>query len=159
MIEHTKCQTVLYSGNFGPIVQELQHTDGRWLRTSLEVPSVDTLLDTASSEHYEEQGSRAATEPVVVLHTSGSTGLPKPIPLTHGSLGVLYNYPNITAPPGRVTEASVFFSSPAMLNMAPFFHMMGVAVLRISICKSLVFAKEPRFNSARNPVIANANDS
>lgn len=57
----------------------------------LELPSVDELLDAESVEPfiYEKVFGSAANEPLCILHTSGTTGVPKPISWTHGLIATM----------------------------------------------------------------------
>lgn len=49
------------------------------------------LLDTESTEAfpYTKSFEEAIDDPFCFLHTSGSTGLPKPIPWSHGLIGTM----------------------------------------------------------------------
>ncbi|OAA59696.1 Chloramphenicol acetyltransferase-like domain protein [Niveomyces insectorum RCEF 264] len=57
----------------------------------LGLPSLDELLDAEATEPYpyEKAFADAIAEPFCVLHTSGSTGLPKPIVWSHGLIGTM----------------------------------------------------------------------
>ncbi|KAM7185984.1 acetyl-CoA synthetase-like protein [Naviculisporaceae sp. PSN 640] len=57
----------------------------------LNVPTVDELLDAADVKHfpYNKTWEEAENDIYCVLHTSGSTGLPKPIRWTHGLIGTM----------------------------------------------------------------------
>jgi long-subunit acyl-CoA synthetase (AMP-forming) len=50
------------------------------------VPSLEALLALGEVKHYkfEKSFDEAKWDPFVILHTSGSTGLPKPVSLVHG---------------------------------------------------------------------------
>ncbi|KAI0483351.1 hypothetical protein GGR56DRAFT_686675 [Xylariaceae sp. FL0804] len=78
--------------------------------TTVEVPSFEKFMSSPSEHYpYEKTFEEARNEPVVVLHSSGSTGLPKPITLTHGSLAVLDNDHNLSelSPSSAVVVAVV----------------------------------------------------
>jgi acyl-coenzyme A synthetase/AMP-(fatty) acid ligase len=72
------------------------------LRT-IEVPSVEELL-TKQYPHYPYNKTFAAArnEPLAILHTSGTTGLPKPIVLTHDYAASAYYHGTMEAPEGYV---------------------------------------------------------
>ena len=57
----------------------------------LELPGVDELLDAESTEPflYDKTFERAIDDPFCLLHTSGTTGVPKPISWTHGLIGTM----------------------------------------------------------------------
>jgi len=57
----------------------------------LEMPGVDELLDASVTEPfpYDKTFEEAMNDPFCVLHTSGTTGVPKPISWTHGLIGTM----------------------------------------------------------------------
>jgi len=57
----------------------------------LYLPGLDELLDaeTAKAFPYDKTFDEAIQEPFCVLHTSGSTGLPKPVRWSHGLIGTM----------------------------------------------------------------------
>lgn len=57
----------------------------------LELPEVDQLLDVESIESfpYNMAFDEASEDPFCLLHTSGTTGVPKPIPWSHGLIGTM----------------------------------------------------------------------
>jgi acyl-coenzyme A synthetase/AMP-(fatty) acid ligase len=57
----------------------------------LEMPGVDELLDVELTEPflYDKTFERARDDPFCLLHTSGTTGVPKPISWTHGLIGTM----------------------------------------------------------------------
>ncbi|KAF9766433.1 hypothetical protein IL306_001183, partial [Fusarium sp. DS 682] len=57
----------------------------------LELPSIDELLDAESTEPFvfDKTFASAVDEPFCILHTSGTTGVPKPILWTHGLIGTM----------------------------------------------------------------------
>ncbi|KAI6850943.1 acetyl-CoA synthetase-like protein [Hortaea werneckii] len=65
----------------------------------------------------------------LILHTSGSTGFPKPIALNHGDLAAIYHLRSLPSPPGRLSIPDVFLTSDELVGMSPFFHAMGMIVL------------------------------
>ncbi|KAL8826985.1 MAG: hypothetical protein Q9191_003458 [Dirinaria sp. TL-2023a] len=57
----------------------------------LDIPEIDELLDAESTEPfpYEKTFDEAIQDPFCVLHTSGTTGVPKPVSWTHGLIGTM----------------------------------------------------------------------
>lgn len=57
----------------------------------LQLPTLDVLLDAESTEAfpYTKAFDEAMNDPFCYLHTSGSTGLPKPIPWSHGLISTM----------------------------------------------------------------------
>ena len=57
----------------------------------LDLPELDELLDAEATEPYpyDKIFDEALQDPLCLLHTSGSTGLPKPIAWSHGLISTL----------------------------------------------------------------------
>ncbi|KAI4194481.1 MAG: hypothetical protein LQ348_002638 [Seirophora lacunosa] len=57
----------------------------------LDLPVIEELLDAESAESfpYDKTFEEAIQDPFCLLHTSGTTGFPKPIPWSHGLLGTM----------------------------------------------------------------------
>ncbi|KAL9620748.1 MAG: hypothetical protein Q9160_004761 [Pyrenula sp. 1 TL-2023] len=57
----------------------------------LDLPTLDELLDADSTEPfpYTKSFEKAINDPFCFLHTSGTTGVPKPIPWSHGLIGTM----------------------------------------------------------------------
>lgn len=57
----------------------------------LDIPKIDELLDTESAESFpcNKTFDEAIQDPFCLLHTSGTTGVPKPISWSHGLIGTM----------------------------------------------------------------------
>ncbi|KAL8722330.1 MAG: hypothetical protein Q9225_001178 [Loekoesia sp. 1 TL-2023] len=57
----------------------------------LDIPAIDELLDAESTKSfpYNKTFDEAIQDPFCLLHTSGTTGVPKPIPWSHGLIGTM----------------------------------------------------------------------
>ncbi|KAJ5622177.1 NRPS-like enzyme [Penicillium herquei] len=72
--------------------------------------------------------------PVIIIHSSGTTGNPKPIMITYGYLATMDNLQNIPLPPGR--QSSLLSHSrrgELRFHCTPMFHFMGIITLADSI--------------------------
>ncbi|KAK1971952.1 thioester reductase domain-containing protein [Colletotrichum sublineola] len=86
LFEKTDCHMICFDSSFKDVVQPL--LEERQM-DAIMVTSQDAWLSDEEVPHfpYEKTFDEAKHDPVVVLHTSGSTGLPKPIVLRVGLVG------------------------------------------------------------------------
>ncbi|KAI0387834.1 hypothetical protein F5Y04DRAFT_286810 [Hypomontagnella monticulosa] len=124
LMDQTAGLNVLYAAEVRPIVSQIEQLEPNV--RSWEIPSFEDMLK-SSPEHfqYEKQFDEARDDPVVVLHSSGSTGLPKPITMTHGSFAVLDNEHNLPQVPGRRKRdwsMWTFDGEARVYTVFPFFH-------------------------------------
>ncbi|KAI1370978.1 acetyl-CoA synthetase-like protein [Hypoxylon crocopeplum] len=127
LMNQTGSTKVLHTVEVAPIMKhllDLEHTIH-----AQTVPSFDEMM-MSSPKHYPYLKSfdEARNDPIVVLHSSGSTGLPKPITMTHGSFATLDNEHNLASVPGRKNRDSTIwkFDGEARVYIVfPFFHLGG----------------------------------
>jgi len=73
LLDQTACSKILYAGELASIVGQLQKT--RENTQTSQNPSMNDILDARSHHYpYEKQFSEAQNDPIVILHSSGSTG-------------------------------------------------------------------------------------
>lgn len=94
--------------------------------------SLDELLS-GSSEHYPYDKSHAegVKDPVLICHTSGSTGAPKPIILPNGAFSVIDNQRRLSKLEGRKNmDYSLFdLEGKGFINTFPGFHVGGIVAM------------------------------
>ncbi|KAH9890802.1 acetyl-CoA synthetase-like protein [Xylariomycetidae sp. FL2044] len=134
LMEQTGCIKLLYAAEVIPIVKPLDESNG-----SLEMqvlPSLEDMLHSAPQPYpYVKSFEEARDEPILVLHSSGSTGLPKPITMTNGSFAVIDNERNLPAPPGRrKSDFSMwdFKGEGRVYSVFPFFHLGGFVAFAVN---------------------------
>ncbi|EWY82991.1 hypothetical protein FOYG_15071 [Fusarium oxysporum NRRL 32931] len=90
LLEATKCSLWVHPVDYPPypLVEKFQQT---WKLRTMEIPTVAELLDASSSPHYPytKTYDEAMGDTFCILHTSGTTGLPKPIYLSNGLLATM----------------------------------------------------------------------
>ncbi|KXT02248.1 hypothetical protein AC578_5081 [Pseudocercospora eumusae] len=97
----------------------------------LQLPSVDELLD-AESTHpfpYTKTFEEAATEPFCMLHTSGTTGVPKPISWTHalvGTMDAVRLLPSVKGDGGLPPWTSIWHKGDTIYSSFPMSHGAGI---------------------------------
>ncbi|KAK4614859.1 Non-canonical non-ribosomal peptide synthetase FUB8, partial [Fulvia fulva] len=133
LFKTTNCNTLLHSAGVDSYVETI--------RTALpdirvyQIPSFDDLLEIgANTTEPLHAYTDKEDDIVVILHTSGSTGLPKPIYHNNGSIHVMGQLRNLPVPDGRRnTQIALFQPDVPMPTVAPFFHMMGRAITWASV--------------------------
>lgn len=96
---------------------------------SLDFPSLDELLAAQCNPvPYLLNFAQVQDEPILILHSSGSTGIPKPVTFTHRAFAVIDNDRNFPTVPGRVNHDLTTWDLPAgsyLYTPFPLFHMAG----------------------------------
>lgn len=89
----------------------------------LEIPSVEELLRTSYPSYpYTKTFSEARADPLVVLHTSGTTGLPKPIIWTHDFAASWLQWLTLDPPP-RYRNLHELWYPGRLFFLFPPFHV------------------------------------
>ncbi|KAL4860612.1 hypothetical protein BDV12DRAFT_209040 [Aspergillus spectabilis] len=144
VLNATDCHRMVYSRETSRRTMEINAFRPNTLY--LEVPSVFELLDaTIEPKHYPFTKTFEDLEDEVafIIHSSGTTGMPKPVPLTHGFLGAWDKTPQLI-PAGR---KSAFWNDVApgslVFSVTPNFHLMGLLGLIESIFRGLPLVSCP----------------
>ncbi|RAH64512.1 putative NRPS-like enzyme [Aspergillus aculeatinus CBS 121060] len=150
VLKETKCTHLLFSQEKLKIASRLRTLD--WKMKFQEVPSVADILNNGSgTNHFEfsQTYDEVVDKIAFIIHSSGTTGMPKPVPLTHGFLGTMDFAAVIPLPPGR---SSAFFNDLSsddpnhkelVLSSTPYFHLMGLTSFFESIFHNIPFVASP----------------
>ncbi|QPG94061.1 putative secondary metabolism biosynthetic enzyme [Epichloe festucae Fl1] len=145
LFKRTNCKHIWYSESFQSAVDT-------WTRgtkiTSWQVPPWEEWLRAEPTLFpYTKTYEEARWDPLVVLHTSGSTGIPKPIIVRQGSMGVSDLFRHNLAPfhGGEFLLNYWKSHSTRLLSTMPGFHAAGVVVnfLTVPIYFTLPVALPP----------------
>lgn len=91
--------------------------------TILEVPGVQDLLHKKYPHYsYDKTFEDAKDDPLVVLHTSGTTGIPKSIIWTHGWAAGMQRWTQIDPPKGFESRDR-FYQGNRLFPLLPPFHV------------------------------------
>ena len=130
LLENTRCQTFLTAESSPAIASAIL---AQRPMKSLIVPDLSYFLDVEATEHiqkypYYKRFEEARYEPFVVMHTSGSTGIPKPITMTHGTFAAMDAYRMIPHLGGNSTYGHFRKDSRLFLGY-PLFHAASICLL------------------------------
>ncbi|OJJ97165.1 hypothetical protein ASPACDRAFT_33107 [Aspergillus aculeatus ATCC 16872] len=95
---------------------------------------------------YKYEHDFAAAEDIspVILHSSGTTGMPKPINITHGYFAILENLRTIPVPEGRqLAQAHVRANGRLRFHYGPLFHFVGLVCITECIYFKTPFVLAP----------------
>ena len=120
LLKSTNCNVMISpeESNVGHILskRDMRH---------LNVEGLKELLSGDFIEHYEYNKTfeEAAQDPFIVIHTSGSTGLPKPIILYHGGVACLDNHRLIPSFDGFENQLNVAEGPFRVFTSLPPYHV------------------------------------
>ncbi|KAG5981724.1 putative NRPS-like protein biosynthetic cluster [Claviceps digitariae] len=128
LFRHTNCKHIWYGESFSAAVQTW--TQGQDM-SCWQVPVETEWLHAETSPFpYTKTFEEARFDPLVVLHTSGSTGIPKPIVVRQGALAIIDDHRvNLKSFCGGEYLWNYWKShSTRLLSVFPPFHGAGVMV-------------------------------
>ncbi|KAL8893579.1 MAG: hypothetical protein Q9192_005129 [Flavoplaca navasiana] len=123
------CRTIVAPESRLPMVDRL--IGARSLKNAT-IPTLDWFLkstkDGVKSYPYPKTFEQAQSEPLVALHTSGSTGSPKLVVSSHGSFAALDAYLAIPSLGGQPVNVD-FLIGKRMFSPFPMFHIAALNIL------------------------------
>ncbi|KAJ5745729.1 hypothetical protein N7520_010911 [Penicillium odoratum] len=135
LLKATNCKRFFFSKERHARIMEIKN-----LASDLETLEIPTMTTIFSSEDglrhypYEKSYAGAETETFCTIHSSGTTGMPKPVHLTNGFFMTMDSISQLDWPAGR--EPTPFFhmsSQDVILATTPFFHLMGIIPLIFAV--------------------------
>lgn len=124
LLEATDCDSLYYAESFQSIMKPC--LDQRTME-AVTIDSVDHLLGVTSTRFpYSRSVEQARWDPLVVLHTSGSTGIPKPVFVRQGMLSAFDTLQKLP----KYKDSTFIFSEWAkrasrIFIAMPMFHAAG----------------------------------
>ncbi|KAF2176481.1 acetyl-CoA synthetase-like protein [Zopfia rhizophila CBS 207.26] len=127
LLEQTQCYHLLYAPEVEALVNPLldQKAD---LKTHQVQALEDLTLPEAEHFPFDRDYDAAKWDPILILHSSGSTGPPRPIQMNHATFAVGDNDRNLPTVPGRVNQNWAlwdFAEKETFFSPFPAFHLAG----------------------------------
>jgi thioester reductase-like protein len=127
LMEQTECTLLLHASEVEAQVQPLLDH-----RPNLRLHPIQVLesLVQPDTQHYpyEKTYEEAKWDPILILHSSGSTGAPRPIEMNHATFAVGDNDRNLPTVEGRVNQNWSLWDFPNkehFFSPFPAFHLAG----------------------------------
>ncbi|KXH65933.1 thioester reductase domain-containing protein [Colletotrichum salicis] len=124
LFEKTDCHIICFDSSFKDVIQPLLEERPM---DAIMVSSADAWLSDDEVPHfpYTKTYEEAQNDPVVVLHTSGSTGLPKPIVARVGMLAVADAFHDVFDFMGSENCVKSIMHGTRLFLPMPLFHAAG----------------------------------
>ncbi|KXH35137.1 thioester reductase domain-containing protein [Colletotrichum simmondsii] len=124
LFEKTDCHIICFDSSFKDVIQPLLEERPM---DAIMVSSADAWLSEDEVPHfpYNKTYEEAENDPVVVLHTSGSTGLPKPIVARVGMMAVADAFHNVPDFMGSENCVKSIMHGTRLFLPMPLFHAAG----------------------------------
>ncbi|KAK6220575.1 putative NRPS-like protein biosynthetic cluster [Pestalotiopsis sp. IQ-011] len=128
LFDHLQCQTLITSDPVPPAAQTV--LDIVKPAHHLKVPSVaELLMRRHDAYHFTKTFQELQHSPFVIMHTSGTTGLPKPIVWTHETCNQVLNAKTQNTPNGTLSVDGTLINGKRVIMTLPPFHGACLAQL------------------------------
>ncbi|CAG8019901.1 unnamed protein product [Penicillium nalgiovense] len=143
LLDVTGCSKFVYSPERSKQIKELKGANPSlqaWL-----APSLWEVFDSSASAPVVKEPAEDAEDRIAVyIHSSGTTGLPKPIPMTNGYFLVLERTSLLPLPENRQSSiVAIAERGKRVFVMSPFFHFMGILSIMKPILLDTPFVLSP----------------
>ncbi|KAH6644984.1 hypothetical protein BKA67DRAFT_664833 [Truncatella angustata] len=133
LLEQTECNTFLHPPSYYPLSVVEKILSARKMRV-VDIPGPEHWLEDGHALQYtcNKSFAEARLEPFTILHTSGSTGMPKPITQTHATVAAqdaLASLPSLGLEPGFPAMCT----GTRMYIAVPIIHCAGLLMFLSAI--------------------------
>ncbi|KAF4825945.1 Non-canonical non-ribosomal peptide synthetase FUB8 [Colletotrichum tropicale] len=126
LCEKTNCHTVMRTEGVEAVIDSI--VQERPMKV-FQVPSLDTLLEEGNPPKiypYTKSWREACDDPISIGHSSGTTGLPKPIVWTNRSYSVCELHQVVPDLDGHPPYAKLLLESTSVYQTQPIYHPFGL---------------------------------
>ena len=138
LLNAANCDVVFYTGRGSPLESHVKALQNAVSGLKVyEVPSLEQMIAVKSGPYpYNKTYEQGKKDTVLFLHTSGSTGDPKPIRFNNAVLARVTADGIAPVPAGRVLAGTNLARKKGVSYMgAPLFHISGVLTMAITLCR------------------------
>ena len=120
LLQSTNCNVLI-----NPVETKVDHILSKKDMRHFNVEGLTEFLRGDFTERYEYKKTfeEAAQDPFIIVHTSGSTGLPKPITLYHGGVATIDNQHLIPSLDGFDAQIKISEGPVRVFTSLPPFHV------------------------------------
>lgn len=129
VFEAAKCTRVLHTPTFESTINNLKRSMHELRNFS--VPDLDQLIGIECVHYkYNRTWAEGKTDPIIIAHSSGSTGNPKPTTITNGVYSTYDNHRKIPQIPGRKNQCYTLLELEGgkFYNPFPPFHVSSLMI-------------------------------
>lgn len=134
LLERTHCRLLFHTTDLIDKIALLQGETSE-LSTNIVQPLDEILASQSQPYPYFKTFAETRNDPALILHSSGSTGNPKLITVTHGTFSVTDNDRNMPVPPGRRAQNGAQFNFEGSGRFFSCFPPYHVSTWPIYICE------------------------
>lgn len=131
LLEQTQCRRFLYASEVEGLVLPLLVHKSDLLLNRVE-SFEDMIRPDTPNFMWDKEYEAVRWDPILILHSSGSTGAPKPIVMNHATFAVGDHDRNLPKVPGRVNQNWSLWDFPeqeTFFSPFPAFHLAGFSSL------------------------------
>jgi acyl-CoA synthetase (AMP-forming)/AMP-acid ligase II/aryl carrier-like protein len=123
VLEKANCKTIFLAQSV-----QFDHVLSDYEMKTIIAPELNTFLETVEvpSYPYSKTFAEARNDPCLVLHTTGSTGLPKPITWKLDILSTYEAWRTIPSIDGYVPTTEIYQEARRVYSAMPLFHTSGI---------------------------------
>ncbi|KAF7588645.1 hypothetical protein BBP40_005427 [Aspergillus hancockii] len=128
VMQETNCSFLIFDNPFHELANELIRD------AQVRTCAIPTLLeclrygDTEENYPYQETWATAADDIFAILHTSGSTGMPKPIEIPHSFIAAIDAQHLVSSRVGRKCQLEILAEADLPFMGFPLFHIAGLGL-------------------------------
>ena len=146
LFDHTKCHTLLSAPE-----TKVDHLLAERPMRHFTVAALDELLakGLVAQYTYDKTFEDAAHDPFIVIHTSGSTGLPKPITIRQGGLATIDAHRLLSPLNGYKPLVTITDGPLRTFTSLPPFHVSSSRLFTPSTSAYIMFRVNPEYLGGR----------